>query len=310
MDFTKRDILVLSGGGVKGFYFPGVILVLKIFEFNPSVIAGTSIGGFIAAMYCLGFEPLEMIDLFMATDFHEMLSEMKISNFLNHGWFCNGEWFDSYISDCIRRKTGKNDITLDELYKLSKKKLIVNTVVISKNTSSHRARHILIDHESHPDMSLIQAIRMTICIPGFIKPVLYDGEEAYDGGTIDNYLLHLFPPERSLGLYLGCRRPDETGTDEAKLRFQRSRILENIPMVEGIKTFVDIIWELFNFLTNELEKLRTGGKNYLEICIPTRGVKTLSLNIQDSKKQQMILDGIREGLNFIMSQYRKQLPRT
>jgi hypothetical protein len=99
------------------------------------------------------------------------------------------------------------------------------------------------------------------------------------------------------------RREHDAVSEESLIRLQRSSILEKLPMVEGIKAFVDLMWEIFNVITNELEMLRMKGVGYTEICVPSGGVKTLSLNVRDSKKQQMVLDGMRAALNFIAREY-------
>lgn len=125
-------VLVFSGGGMKGYFLPPAILVAKRFGLLKDIhtVAGTSIGAFVAAMYCL-YEPEELIQMFMMTDFSGMVSEMKITNFTSHGWLSDGEWLESYISSCIMKKTGKEDVTLQELYDLCKIKLIMNTIYSS-----------------------------------------------------------------------------------------------------------------------------------------------------------------------------------
>lgn len=81
-------------------------------------------------------------------------------------------------------------------------------------------------------------------------------------------------------------------------------MLKELPVGEGIMSFINLLWEIFTFVSNELEILRMGGRDYAEIRIPSRGIKMLSFNIDDSRKQQMILDGMRETLQFMLKQSR------
>jgi predicted acylesterase/phospholipase RssA len=68
---------------------------------------------------------------------------------------------------------------------------------------------IILEYTAYPNMSLIQAIRMTSCIPGFLKPPMLDDKECYDGGVLNNYMITYFPPDETLGIYLGRTSVDK-----------------------------------------------------------------------------------------------------
>ncbi len=210
---------------MKGFYLPGIFILFDVFEYLKSIdtIVGTSIGSLVAALWALGYTGEEMVNLFMNTDFSEMVSEMRASNFVTQGYLGDGEWFETYISKCIKDKTGKDDINLADLFALSKKKLIVNTVLVPiKCKKGVEKKMMIIDHETHPTLSLIASIRMSSCIPGLMKPLLYECDsvsfECYDGGVLDNYMIHFFPPEKVLGIYLGRRATEEEEDVETLLK--------------------------------------------------------------------------------------------
>lgn len=201
---------------MKGFYLPGALYILDLFRMldETEIIVGTSVGGLIASIRCLGFTSEDMIDLFMGTEFEELFNELRPSNFFSFGWFCDGEWFETYLSKCIHKKTGKDDITLKELYDICGKTLMMNTVIKKKNG---KKVHKIFDYKTDPDLSMIKAVRMTSCIPGFLKPVLYNDEECYDGGVWDNYLIHLFDENEVLGIYLGSRLDE---SEKESFKFQ------------------------------------------------------------------------------------------
>jgi predicted acylesterase/phospholipase RssA len=177
---------------------------------------------------------------------------------------------------------------------------------------------MLMDYNSHPHLSLVQALRMTSCIPGFLRPVLYEGLECFDGGIVDNYLIHLFEPEDVLGIYLGLRCSErETSEITRPGRLRQNRIFDSLPIGEGLKTFADLMWDLFSIISNQMEELRR-TRPYREIIIPSRGVSTLSLTISMQRKYQvisrcyildsvltgpqMILDGMKEALKFVVAE--------
>ncbi len=56
--------LAFSGGGVKGAAHIGVLKALLENNIKIDVVAGTSAGSIVAAMYALGYTPEEMLKLF------------------------------------------------------------------------------------------------------------------------------------------------------------------------------------------------------------------------------------------------------
>lgn len=59
---------------------------------------------------------------------------------------------------------------------------------------------------------------------------------------------------------------------------------------------------MFTIISFELETTRKKEKNYKEIIIDPKNIKTLGFYIEDSKKQEMINIGIKETLKFIISE--------
>lgn len=56
--------LVLSGGGIRGVAHVGVIKALEENGIKPEVLAGTSAGSIVAALYSMGYTPEEMLEMF------------------------------------------------------------------------------------------------------------------------------------------------------------------------------------------------------------------------------------------------------
>jgi len=66
MDSAKHKIgLVLSGGGAKGIAHLGVLKYLIEQDVRPSLIAGTSAGSMVGALYCSGLEVDEILQFFI-----------------------------------------------------------------------------------------------------------------------------------------------------------------------------------------------------------------------------------------------------
>ena len=70
MDKKKYKIgLALSGGGAKGFAHCGALQALEEFGLKPEVIAGTSAGAIVGALYAAGNNPIAISRMFMGKEF-------------------------------------------------------------------------------------------------------------------------------------------------------------------------------------------------------------------------------------------------
>lgn len=63
--------LALSGGGAKGLAHIGVLKALEEHEIPIDYVSGTSIGSIVGMLYCVGYSPEEMIDIFKSPEFKE-----------------------------------------------------------------------------------------------------------------------------------------------------------------------------------------------------------------------------------------------
>jgi NTE family protein len=73
-DLKYKLGLALSGGGAKGFAHAGVIQALEEHGIRPDVIAGTSAGSIVGALYADGCTPAEIIELFNKASFSKFAS--------------------------------------------------------------------------------------------------------------------------------------------------------------------------------------------------------------------------------------------
>ena len=69
------------------------------------------------------------------------------------------------------RKLGKPFLTLKELYEYNKINFIISAVNISKQ------KQVYFNHETHPDLEVSKAIRMSSSIPILFKPFKYETKD-------------------------------------------------------------------------------------------------------------------------------------
>ena len=195
----SKNILVISGGGIKGFCILGIIKKLMELEIliNPDVYCGTSVGACISVLLLIGYLPddiyevLKDIDFSMLIDYNEeMLDESYIG-------LLKSDPIMSIISTMLKKKGIDSKITFKELYNKLKKKLIITGVCLNDLSISY------FSHETFPDMNVLKAVRISMSIPFIFKPVKFNGKLWVDGGCLNNYPIDVFDNvlEDVIGIY-------------------------------------------------------------------------------------------------------------
>lgn len=147
-------------------------------------------------MYVIGYKPIEIFEFLKLLDLNK-LKNFNISNLDSFG-LDTGKRMDFVLQKLIANKGHDININLSEIYKLTKKKIIFTTVCVNTMEPAY------ISYESHPDLPLYLAIRMSSAIPVVFSPVLYNNQYYIDGGCFDNFPINLFQDNLSdlLGLLI------------------------------------------------------------------------------------------------------------
>jgi len=303
----NKHILVLSGGGMKGIAHIGALKKLEeLGHLNKfKVFAGTSIGALISAMYIIGYSPSEMLN--KVSDFKiEQLKSVPKTHFNNTNQKMFGiddnNKISIFIKDLIINKNFTGNVTLYELYKKTNKKLIITTVCLNDNNPSV---HYL-SYDSHPNLSVVDAITMSICIPYLFTPIkhtiLYDKvinnkssftikfdqiDEYYsDGGLYDNYPIKFFENdiEHVLGIYLVnnnntgllCQSSNKSLGEDHKFIFKQGLNL--------IGTFIEKLMGGMDF--NAIK-----GYEKYTLCINLNNINSINFDIDATKKKEIFDSG-------------------
>ncbi|MDP3230604.1 MAG: patatin-like phospholipase family protein [Acidovorax sp.] len=150
--------IALGGGAAKGFAHIGVIKMLEANGFAPAVVAGTSAGSVVGAMYASGMNAFELQEKAVALD------EAKIRDLqFSSGGLVLGQKLEDYVNEQVRRKP---------LEQLSKPFVAVatrledgeRTVFARGNTG--------------------QAVRASSSVPGVFQPVTIGKYHFVDGGIV------------------------------------------------------------------------------------------------------------------------------
>jgi NTE family protein len=157
-DTPHRVGLVLSGGGARGFAHIGVLRVLERHAIAPHVIAGTSMGAILGALYAAGTRADELYAIAEELSWRELIDLSLSAGLLK------GEKLRAFLEDHLPD-------TFEEL-----------DVPLAVTTTDVETGEQVVFLEG----PLVPAVRASACYPGAFEPVTIQGRTLADGGIVNN----------------------------------------------------------------------------------------------------------------------------
>ena len=187
----KIKNLVISGAGITGIGFLGIIKYLeeKNLLNDINTYLGTSAGSIIIYLLSINYNSLELIEFCKHFNFEKILGEFSLDNmFTNFGFNHNNKW--SYV---LRRMTESkkfsHKITFKEHFELTKIKLIIVACCLNESKTYY------LSYENYPNMEIIEAIKISCCVPIYFQPIKFDNKLWVDGGLTNNFPIDYFKKE-------------------------------------------------------------------------------------------------------------------
>lgn len=195
----KKRKLILSGGGIKGIALLGSLKYLeeqKILE-NIDTYLGTSVGAIILSLINIGYSISELYKFVLKFDFTQMHS-FQYHKLINSLGINNHDRVDLVLNHLFSNKKIDTNITFKELYELTSKKLMLTTTCINDN------KQYILSHETHPNLSVILGIKMSMSIPIMFSPISYNNNLYIDGGCANTFPINIFKHnlDETIGLIL------------------------------------------------------------------------------------------------------------
>lgn len=150
--------LVLSGGGARGFAHIGVLRALERAGAKFDVVAGTSMGAILGAIYATGATAEELYSLAHRTNWRDVVDLSLKTGLLK------GDRLEGFLGEIL-------PATFDEL------KLPLAVVA----TDIESGEEVVMS-----DGDLLAAVRASASFPGAFEPVHLQGRTLADGGIVNN----------------------------------------------------------------------------------------------------------------------------
>ena len=215
--------LVFEGGGVKGTAYLGALEVLDAHGVLQDVerVAGTSAGAITALLVALGYEvedirriALEELDFAQLEDGNGVYrnSRRLVSRY---GWY-RGDYFLCFIEGLLADRLGNPEATFADLAAKAEEDSSFRPLwVVGTEVRSGSSR--VFSAESHPEMSIAEALRISMSIPFFFAARELDEGDLtglyVDGAVMRSYPVSIFDTDegadmQTLGFHLGASPVD------------------------------------------------------------------------------------------------------
>ena len=183
--------LVISGGGPTGILAYGIASHLAKKGFwqlaDIKSIYGCSIGAYMGVVLSLNYEWDWLDDYIIKRPWEKLVatSTTHLIDIYEKKCLINEHFFIEAITPLLRAKDLKETITLKELYDFNH----IDIHLYTTNMNSARMEKIDLSYKTHPDLSVIKALQMSMAFPIIFEPI-FEGEGCFiDGGIINNYPL-------------------------------------------------------------------------------------------------------------------------
>jgi len=267
-NIKHKKILVLSGGGIKGIALIGALNALQQLDMLQHIhtYAGTSIGALILFLINIGYTPDELYEFIKIFDLSKLKS-FNMPTFLKTYGLDNGDKIEKTLLRFMSVKKIPHDITLQQLYEKTQKTLLITVV----NVNERRTEYF--SHNTHPNISVLLAVRMSISIPFIFTPVKFNECFYVDGGCIDNFPYRQFDhvQEDVLGICItepSCKKHEITNIEDYAINVMYSVIYGFAEFINpiGMKNIIcieigDVAPITFDLSLVEKNKLHDIGYN-------------------------------------------------
>jgi NTE family protein len=150
--------LALGGGAAKGFAHIGVIKMLEASGIHPDVVAGTSAGSVVGALYASGMDPFQLQEQAFSLDASNIRDVRLFS-----GGLVQGRKLQDYVNQLVGQRSIEN-LKLPFAAVATQLETGQRTVFVRGNTG--------------------QAVRASSSIPGVFEPAEISGKHYVDGGVV------------------------------------------------------------------------------------------------------------------------------
>ncbi len=288
-----RADAVFEGGGVKGVGLVGAVVAVEERGYEWMNVAGTSAGAIVASLVAAGYGGRELRRILEGVDYRRFKDSFlepvgpALTFLFTQGLYL-GDYFERWLRRLLLAKGVRTfrDLVLPEFADDPRYRYRLRVVA----SDISRGRMLVLPQDAAEfgvdpdDLDVTLAVRMSMSIPFFYRPVRYHGSVIVDGGLLSNFPVWLFddpgrPAWPTFGFTLvdpGAGRPHKISGPISFLKATVSTMLE----AHDERFIADEQW------------VRTIG-------IPTLGVGTTDFNLSKETGRRLFQSGYAAAQRFL-----------
>ena len=219
--------LVLSGGGAKGIAHIGVIRVLEENNIPIDYITGTSAGAIVGGLYAAGYTPDEMEALFRSDDFYFWSTGIIQEQY--RYYFKKSEEAPSWIELKVDKKKEKlkllpptNIIPQEQMDFAFMQLMSPINAVCNSDFNQLFVPYRCVATDVYKNKAVVlrkgdlgEAIRASMTVPLYFKPITIDSVLMFDGGIVNNFPSDVMKAEFHPDIIIGHKVANVKGAAEA-----------------------------------------------------------------------------------------------
>ena len=247
--------LVIGPGGMAAFAYLGALSAIGLDSVEE--VAGSSAGSIIAMLVCAG-KTLDEIHEFMFGANLKELSKFSIVSFLKN--------YGLILHDPIKKLM--RDFCGDLKFKDLKKKLYISCYCMNRMETEY------FSVDNLPDMSVIDAVSMSMTVPFLFESCVYRGMTYIDGGTHEHVPSLVFL--------------NKDPKDVVILKLEKHTVYT--PEIKSIKAFIAC---LVNVVVHSSVSYKTLSR---EIVLHIEGVNIFDFSMSYEDKMKLYVQGYQTAL--------------
>ncbi len=299
MKVLKADA-VFEGGGVKGIGLAGAILAMEEAGYRWVNVAGTSAGAIVASLIAVGYTGKEIKDMLFDVNFKDFSDDTLLTKIPIIGPFISistmkgiysGDSIENWLRDKYRIKGKEKFKDIKTVFNNGRHRYKLN--VIASDVTRKRLIILPEDIKKYgidPDeLDIARAVRMSISLPIFFKPVVLKSNEGYncyivDGGLLSNFPVWLFDAK-------GIPKWPTFGFRFIKASNNKENL--NMNTAQYILNIISTMMEAFD------ERYIEESNFKRTVAIPALGVGTTEFGISKEKSMELYNSGYIAAKKFL-----------
>lgn len=280
LDKEVKCFCILAGGGVRGTSYVGVLRYMEEKQITITGMAGSSVGAIFSSLYSIGYTADEL-GVIADNLNYENLKDLYLPFGKDFG-ICKGDNFLNWFRKLIEYKFYGDEYDEEGNIPVTFADLDKDLFVIATDVTHVKLKEF--SRYATPDMEIAQAVRASISIPGFFRPVWHDNYCLVDGDIIKNLPLWDIIPK------IGEVRPEI-------VEFKLEAVGEDKVIKNPFDFFNAVVDTATNISTDFVIDLYGKNDKYNLVKINTENVSVVDFSISQEKKQWLVEKGYMTAKN-------------